>query len=75
MIPEIIIFLMLLLIFILGYGVASQALLNPYNEFQWSAVPDLVTNIIFLPYWQMYGELSIEDIQHPLDSQEVCYAD
>ena len=75
MIPEIIIFLMLLLIFILGYGVASQALLNPYNEFQWSAVPDLVTNIIFLPYWQMYGELSIEDIQHPLDLQEVCYAD
>ena len=74
MIPEIIIFLMLLLIFILGYGVASQALLNPYNEFQWSAMPDLVTNIIFLPYWQMYGELSIEDIQHPPGSKEVCYA-
>ena len=74
MIPEIIIFLMLLLIFILGYGVASQALLNPYTEFQWSALPDLVTNVIFLPYWQMYGELSIEDIQHPEGSKAVCYA-
>ena len=64
MIPEITTFLLLLVIFILGYGVASQALLNPHQQFSWAELPALLSNIIFLPYWQMYGELSLESVQH-----------
>lgn len=73
MIPEIISFMLILIIFILGYGVASQALLNPATEFQWSTFPELLKSITFQPYWQMYGELNIEDIQHPEDKERVCY--
>merc|ERR1712168_1096509 len=56
MISEIVTFLMLLIIFILGYGAASQALLNPAREFNAADVPQMIYNIIYLPYWQMYGE-------------------
>ena len=34
MIPELMIFMMLLIIFILGYGTASQALIHPSRTFQ-----------------------------------------
>ncbi len=54
---------MLLIVFILAYGVASQALIDPYRELDWSNVATLIQDIIFLPYWQMYGELSLENIQ------------
>ena len=74
MIPEIVIFLLLLAIFILGYGVASQALLNPATVFEWSALPKLIDGIVFQPYWQMYGELNLEDIQHSQDKPPVCYS-
>ena len=71
MIPEIITFMLLLIIFILGYGTASQALLNPATEFNIAEVPEMFSNIIYLPYWQMYGELSLESIVH--ENKTVCY--
>lgn len=59
-IPEIVTFMFLLVIFILGYGVASQAMIDPYRLFRWSELGPLIFDIFFLPYWQMYGELSLD---------------
>ena len=73
MIPEIVTFMLLLIIFILGYGTASQALLNPKEKFQVSHVPDFISDIIFLPYWQMYGELNLESVVTV--NKTVCYED
>ena len=51
----------LLFIFIMGYGVASQAMIEPYREFSWSGFGNLIYfDIFLLPYWQMYGELSLD---------------
>lgn len=64
MVPELFVFMMLLLIFILAYGTASQALINPMRSLeQWSNLFDLVDGVVLLPYWQMYGELSLARIQ------------
>ena len=53
---------MLLIVFILAYGVAVQALIDPYRPFSWSHFSTLIQDIIFLPYWQMYGELQLDRI-------------
>ena len=78
MFPEMMSFMVLLSIFILAYGTASQALISPATSFQWERLPRLLENIIWLPYWQvggssrmngcwqpslqMYGELSLDRI-------------
>ena len=64
-IPEIITFLMLLIVFIAAYGVGSQAIINPYRQFNgdWQSVEELIQGIFFLPYWQMYGELNLESVE------------
>lgn len=60
-IPEIVTFMFLLFIFILGYGVASQAMIDPYRVFSWAGFGKLMLEDVFLlPYWQMYGELSLD---------------
>ena len=53
-------FMMLLVIFILAYGVAAHALMDPYREFRWDELGSVLFDIILLPYWQMYGELSLD---------------
>ena len=65
--------MLLLIIFILGYGTASQALLNPVREFHIEDLPDMIKNIVYLPYWQMYGELSLDSIEN--HDKIVCYED
>ena len=59
--PEIITFLYFLVVFILGYGIASQALINPYRPFSFDSVRTFLYNTVMLPYWQMYGELSLDE--------------
>ena len=54
---------MLLIVFICAYGVGSQAILNPYRELSWSTLEELFDGVLFLPYWQMYGELNLESIE------------
>ena len=44
----------------LAYGVASQALIDPYRELTLETLGPLLKDIVFLPYWQMYGELSLD---------------
>ena len=52
------VFLSVLLIFLISYGVASQALLYPNQTFSGKAIE----RIFFMPYFQVYGELFLEDI-------------
>ena len=59
-IPEIVTFMLLLIVFILAYGVSSQAIIDPYREFSAENFGPLLFSIIFLPYYQMYGELQLE---------------
>ena len=50
-------FMLILAVFIISFGVAFQALLDPNKPPSWN----LLVNIIWRPYWQMYGELFLED--------------
>ena len=62
-IPEIFSFMMLLIVFILAYGVAIQAIIDPYRELSWQKLSEIIQDIFLLPYWQMYGELSLESLE------------
>ena len=73
MIPEIITFMLLLIIFILGYGTASQALLNPKEKFNVAHVSEFANNIIFISFWQMFGELNLDSFI--TTEKKVCYTD
>ena len=52
-------FLSILMIFILAFGVAMQALLYPYNDFSFLMLRDAV----YTPFFQMFGELFIERVE------------
>ncbi|CAG0904044.1 unnamed protein product, partial [Darwinula stevensoni] len=64
MIIDVVMFLFLLLVFILGYGIASQSLIRPYRQLSWGVVSDVIST----PYWQMYGELLLEELKVDKDS-------
>ena len=51
---------MVLVIFIFAYGVASQALIDPYRPLSTKTFGKFLFDMFMLPYWQMYGELSLE---------------
>lgn len=44
----------------MAYGVAQQAILFPYESGSWNLIP----KVFFRPYFQVYGELFIEDTSH-----------
>ena len=56
-------FVIILLVFILAYGIASQAVLFPgpgaYEKSGW----EILRGIVDWPYWQMYGELFLDEMQ------------
>ena len=52
-------FIAILCVFLVAYGVASQAILYPNaTSFQ-----EVITGVFFKAYFQMYGELFLEEIQ------------
>ncbi|XP_041370086.1 transient receptor potential cation channel subfamily M member 1-like isoform X2 [Gigantopelta aegis] len=65
MLEELISFIMVLAIFLLAYGVSSQGLLYPQRTPSWIIVKD----ILYYPYWQLYGELFLEEIE----SDSACH--
>ena len=75
MVPELVSFIMLLIIFILAYGTASHALLNPSATFQLENLYLYVEKIVWLPYWQMYGELSLHELVPNYNLTEHCQQD
>ena len=50
-------FLLIMVVFLMAYGVAQQAILFPLEQGSWSLIP----KVFFRPYFQVYGELFIED--------------
>ena len=50
-------FMLILVVFMLAYAIGTQALLYPRREFYWG----IFTDILYHPYWQMYGELNLDD--------------
>ena len=56
---DLVFFIAILLVVILAYGVASQALRFPNSARDWS----VLKGVVYLPYWQMYGELFLDDVE------------
>nr|XP_006823627.1 PREDICTED: transient receptor potential cation channel subfamily M member 3-like [Saccoglossus kowalevskii] len=54
----------------MAFGVACEALLYPNHEPSLMLIP----KVIYKPYWQMYGELFLEEIEGRLDN-ETCQAE
>jgi hypothetical protein len=52
-------FLLILLVFIMSFGVAYQANLYPNAPAKWVLLKD----VLYQPYWQMYGELFLRNIE------------
>ena len=50
-------FLVVLCLFTLPYGVTVRALKYPNVAASWSLIP----NILYIPYWNMFGELFVQD--------------
>ena len=57
MMMELTMFLLILVVFIISFGVAFQGLLNPLQEPSWT----VVTNILWRSYWPMFGEMNLEE--------------
>ncbi|XP_042880245.1 transient receptor potential cation channel subfamily M member-like 2 [Penaeus japonicus] len=74
LISEVLVFMALLVIFILGYGIASQGLLYPGRDVSTLNATDvgqIMREVLLTPYWQMYGELLLDDIKG--GDVETCY--
>ena len=50
-------FFVILSVFLLSFGIAFQCILEPGEKPSWNLLVDL----LWRPYWQMYGELFIDD--------------
>ncbi|KAJ8025811.1 Transient receptor potential cation channel subfamily M member 3 [Holothuria leucospilota] len=56
MMKEMLLFVSVLLVVLLGHGVSSQALMNPNQELSLTALK----NTFYMPYFQIYGELFLD---------------
>ncbi|XP_033125052.1 transient receptor potential cation channel subfamily M member 1-like [Anneissia japonica] len=56
MIVELLLFLCILLVFMIGYGVASQSLLFPNQR----NIAEAITGVFYMPYFQILGELFLD---------------
>ena len=52
-------FMIILLIFVLAYAVASESLLYPESELGWQRLYHLPRKA----YWQVFGELFLDEIE------------
>jgi len=51
-------FLFLLIIVLVAFGVVFQAILYPNSPI----AGDTFVSVVYKPYWQMYGELFLEEV-------------
>ncbi|KAK3596566.1 hypothetical protein CHS0354_010445 [Potamilus streckersoni] len=57
MLEELSLFIMVLLMFLLAYGVASQGLLYTQRKRDWEILKD----VFYYPYWQLFGEIYLDE--------------
>lgn len=60
MLVELGLFFLILVVFLLPYGVASQAMLYPYVT---SFDAEILKNTFYHPYYRLYGELNLEEAE------------
>ncbi|XP_072015017.1 transient receptor potential cation channel subfamily M member 5-like [Amphiura filiformis] len=63
MLIDLAVFMGILLIVLIGYGVAVHAVLYPHTTDHWTVFKE----ILYRPYFQIYGELFLEDIHATAD--------
>ncbi len=56
---DLLFFLVILAVFVFAYGVSAQALLYPNTPPNWN----ILKNVVYQPYFQMYGELFLETLE------------
>ena len=56
-------FFFILVLAIMAYGVASQSVRYPNAPISWNLLKD----VFYLPYWQMYGELFLDNVEGNFD--------
>uniref|UniRef100_A0A8C0A1D9 Transient receptor potential cation channel subfamily M member 3 n=1 Tax=Anas zonorhyncha TaxID=75864 RepID=A0A8C0A1D9_9AVES len=54
-------FVVIMLVVLMSFGVARQAILHPDEEPSWR----LARNIFYMPYWMIYGEVFADQIDPP----------
>ncbi|XP_018114261.1 transient receptor potential cation channel subfamily M member 3 isoform X2 [Xenopus laevis] len=54
-------FVIIMLVILMSFGVARQAILFPSEEPSWN----LAKNIFYMPYWMIYGEVFADQIDPP----------
>ncbi|EPY77846.1 transient receptor potential cation channel subfamily M member 1 [Camelus ferus] len=54
-------FVVIMLVVLMSFGVARQAILHPDEEPSWK----LARNIFYMPYWMIYGEVFADQIDPP----------
>ena len=60
---ELIQFLILIFLFIISYGVFVQTIIHPFTQ----SDGNMVTRVFYRPYFQMYGELMLDDLAAETD--------
>ncbi|XP_018411156.1 PREDICTED: transient receptor potential cation channel subfamily M member 3 isoform X1 [Nanorana parkeri] len=59
-------FVIIMLVVLMSFGVARQAILFPSEEASWK----LAKNIFYMPYWMIYGEVFADQIDPPCGYNE-----
>ncbi|XP_075067068.1 transient receptor potential cation channel subfamily M member 3 isoform X1 [Mixophyes fleayi] len=59
-------FVIIMLVILMSFGVARQAILFPSEEPSWK----LAKNIFYMPYWMIYGEVFADQIDPPCGYNE-----
>ncbi|XP_060085573.1 transient receptor potential cation channel subfamily M member-like 2 [Ylistrum balloti] len=68
MMAELKMFVMVLLVFLLAYGISSQALLYKQRRPSWNILKD----VFYFPYWQLFGEIYLDDLNTDTDCMEAA---
>ncbi|XP_076450410.1 transient receptor potential cation channel subfamily M member-like 2 [Babylonia areolata] len=66
MLTDLMFFFLILLVFVVSFGVAYHANMFPQAPASWS----ILANVLYFPYFQMYGELFLENMKG--DEVEGC---
>ena len=56
---EVVFFMLVMVVFLISYGVVSQALLYP-NRKPYALI---FKDVLYMPYWQIYGELFLDEMR------------
>ena len=62
-------YLLILAVFLLAYGVSIQAIMH--TEREWNT--NIFRKIVDIPYWHIYGELSLDDLEGKRQNRSSAY--